>query len=70
MISPAPESPSALPLAAVAATLLSLTVLSRSTIGPSAWRPSEKPRASPTVFVELTEFRAMVVLRIVAEAFP
>ena len=68
-ISPAPESASAVPVAVVAATLLSLIVLSRRTIGPSAWRPPEKAKASPTVFVELSEFRVMVVLRTVAEAF-
>src|SRR6266487_1509627 len=73
LISPAPESTSALPVepvAVAAATLLSLMVLSRRTIGPSAGRPPEKAMASPTVFVERTELPVMVVLRIVAEAFP
>src|SRR4029453_1457278 len=49
LISPAPESTSALPVAVVATTLLSLTVLSDRTIGPSVCRPPEKASASPTL---------------------
>src|SRR5215216_2823012 len=68
-ISPAPESASVNPVAVVAATLLLLIVLSRMTIGPLACRPPEKALALPLVFVELSEFPVMAVLRAVAEAF-
>src|SRR5947209_4003079 len=71
--SPAPESPSALPVepgnVAELTLLLAMTSLLSARLT-SVCSPPEKAVASPTVFVALIELRAMVVLRIVAAVPP